>query len=72
MVDIVASYVAFWLGAIEEVSEVKLMTEEKLPRLFRWTEEFLSCMAIQEGLPAREKIIGYLRARFRSEYLVPM
>ncbi|GKV05926.1 hypothetical protein SLEP1_g17875 [Rubroshorea leprosula] len=67
MVDIVPSYVAFWLGVIEEVSEVKLLTEEKVPGLFRWTEEFLSCVTIQEGLPAREKIIGYLRARFRSE-----
>jgi glutathione S-transferase len=63
MVDIVASFIAFWLRVLEEASGVELLTTEKFPKLCNWSDEFVSNGVIKENLPARDKIIAYLRNR---------
>ncbi|GAY49797.1 hypothetical protein CUMW_121850 [Citrus unshiu] len=64
LVDIVANFIGFWLGIIEEATGVKLLTEEKYPKLYKWSEEFVNCSAIKENLPPRDKLLAYMRARY--------
>ncbi|GAY49798.1 hypothetical protein CUMW_121860 [Citrus unshiu] len=64
LVDIVANFIGFWLGAIQEALEVKLFTEERFPKLYRWSEEFVNCSIIKESLPPRDKLISFMRRRY--------
>ncbi|ESR42474.1 glutathione S-transferase U8 [Citrus sinensis] len=64
LVDIVANFIGFWLGAIQEALEVKLFTEERFPKLYRWSEEFVNCSIIRESLPPRDKLISFMRRRY--------
>ncbi|KAJ4978286.1 hypothetical protein NE237_009066 [Protea cynaroides] len=62
-VDITANFIAFWVGVLEDVMEVKLIDEKKFPNLCKWTEEFLSVELVKECLPAREKLSAYFQSR---------
>lgn len=64
LVDIVANFIGFWLGIIEEAMGVKLLTEEKYLKLYKWSEEFVNCSAIKENLPPRDKLLAFMRARY--------
>lgn len=66
LVDIVAVVIGFSLGVYEEAARVELLNKEKLPRLCNWIDDFLSNSFIKESLPPRDKLIAYLRNRFRS------
>ncbi|KAJ0027519.1 hypothetical protein Pint_35295 [Pistacia integerrima] len=64
VVDIVANFIGFWLGCIQEASGVAILTEEKFPKLHKWSGEFVSCDVVKENLPPRYKLIACLRSRF--------
>lgn len=66
LVDIVANFIALWLGAFEEVLglESNLLTEDKFPNLCKWRDEYVNCNVIKNGLPPRDKLVAGLRARF--------
>lgn len=64
LVDIVANFICFWLGAIQEALEIKLFTEERFPKLYKWSEEFANCSIIKESLPPRDKLIAFMRRRY--------
>ncbi|KAL5807023.1 hypothetical protein ACOSQ4_029756 [Xanthoceras sorbifolium] len=64
LVDIVASFVGFWFGALQEVSGLELLTEEKVPKLCKWSYEVVNQSVIKENLPSRDKLIAYFSARF--------
>ncbi|GJX59441.1 probable glutathione S-transferase [Tanacetum coccineum] len=59
LVDIAADFLAYWVGAMEEVTEVKLFTEDKFPKLVKWAENFINCKVVKEILPPREGLIEY-------------
>ncbi|XP_059311522.1 probable glutathione S-transferase [Lycium ferocissimum] len=65
-VDIVASYVALWFGAIQEAIGVELLTKQKFPKLSKWIDEFLSCRIIMENLPPRETLVPLYKAQFEA------
>ncbi|KAJ0027520.1 hypothetical protein Pint_35294 [Pistacia integerrima] len=37
VVDIVANFIGFWVGCIKEASGVEILTEEKFPKLHKWS-----------------------------------
>ncbi|GKV10073.1 hypothetical protein SLEP1_g21492 [Rubroshorea leprosula] len=63
LVDIVGNYIAFWVRAFQEVVGIELLTVEKFPVLFKWSEEFVGCPIIKESLPPREKIMAFHKSR---------
>nr|AGH14251.1 glutathione S-transferase [Musa acuminata AAA Group] len=63
MVDIAASFIAHWLGVLEEVAGISLLDEEKYPNLCKWTEEFLKSDAVMECLPKRANLLAFFQAR---------
>ncbi|XP_042506268.1 probable glutathione S-transferase [Macadamia integrifolia] len=63
LVDIAANFIAFWVGVLEDVVEIKLLDEDKFPNLCKWSEEFLSCEVVKECLPPRDKLFAFFQAR---------
>ncbi|GAB2227840.1 hypothetical protein Droror1_Dr00009667 [Drosera rotundifolia] len=63
MVDIVAIGVAFWQRTLQEITEKELMNKQDFPLLCAWADELLSCSAIGDNLPPKDKFISLIRSR---------
>ncbi|KAL6009656.1 hypothetical protein ACLOJK_000085 [Asimina triloba] len=59
MVDIAACFIAHWVPALQDVVGLVLLDEEKLPALFKWTEDFMSVSAVRESVPPRERLTAF-------------
>ncbi|XP_057982047.1 glutathione S-transferase U8-like [Malania oleifera] len=64
LVDIAASFIGYWMGLLQEVGAVKLLTNEKYPKLCKWSEEFVSI--VKEYLPPRDRLLPHIKARFEA------
>ncbi|KAK4833928.1 hypothetical protein QYF36_013589 [Acer negundo] len=64
LVDIVANFIGFWLVALQGPIGLELLTEEKFPKLWKWTHEYVNHTAIKENFPPKDKLIEVLSARF--------
>ncbi|KAA8516358.1 hypothetical protein F0562_016651 [Nyssa sinensis] len=54
LVDIVANFIGFWLGVIQEAKgEELLLTHKKFPILCKWIDEYVNCSVIKENLPCQ-------------------
>ncbi|KAK3406905.1 hypothetical protein EUGRSUZ_K03034 [Eucalyptus grandis] len=62
-VDIVASFIGHWVGAVQEAAGFDFLTEDKFPVLYKWAEEFKNCPVIKENLPPRDKILAFFKAQ---------
>lgn len=62
-VDIVASFVGHWVGALQEAAGVDVLTEDKLPVLCKWAEEFRNCPVVKENLPQRDKMVAFFKGQ---------
>ncbi|KAK3013602.1 hypothetical protein RJ639_008420 [Escallonia herrerae] len=67
IVDIVACFLGFWLGIIQEVTGLELLTKEKFPNISGWVDEFLGCSIVKESLPPRELLLGFFRTCFQPK-----
>ncbi|KAK4724975.1 hypothetical protein R3W88_027754 [Solanum pinnatisectum] len=65
-VDIVANFVGFWIGIVEEATGVVLVTSEKFPNFCAWRDEYLNCDKVKENLPSREMLLGYFKSRVQA------
>ncbi|KAJ8436191.1 hypothetical protein Cgig2_021862 [Carnegiea gigantea] len=65
-VDIVANFIAYWVGALQEATGKEVLTKEKYPCLFKWGQDFASCSIINENLPPRDRLIAALKAHFEA------
>ncbi|MED6216388.1 putative glutathione S-transferase [Stylosanthes scabra] len=63
-VDIVAIYIAFWVPMMQEIAGLQLFTNEKFPKLYKWSQEFLSHPTIKECLPPRDIFFSYFKRRY--------
>ncbi|CAL4952714.1 unnamed protein product [Urochloa decumbens] len=51
---------AHWLGVLEEVAGVRVLSgEEEYPALRRWAAEYRSTQAVMECLPERGRLLSY-------------
>ncbi|GKV10074.1 hypothetical protein SLEP1_g21493 [Rubroshorea leprosula] len=66
LVDIAASFIAFWLRSFQEISGVEMLTEEKFPNLFKWSEEYVEDPIIKEYLPSRDELIVFVNKRLQN------
>nr|GEZ12797.1 probable glutathione S-transferase [Tanacetum cinerariifolium] len=64
IVDIAADFIAYWLGIIEEATEIKFVTKEKFPKIHEWADNFINSQAVKEILPPRKHMLAYYRKRF--------
>ncbi|KAK7373821.1 hypothetical protein VNO80_07241 [Phaseolus coccineus] len=66
LVDIAAVYVAFWIPLVQEIGGVELLTSEKFPNLYKWSQEFVSHPIVKESLPPRDPVFGFFKGRYES------
>ncbi|CAK8541774.1 unnamed protein product [Lathyrus sativus] len=66
IVDITAVFVAFWFPIIQEAAGLELLTSDKFPKLYKWSEDFNNHPVVQEQLPQRETLLAFFKARFES------
>ncbi|CAK9137625.1 unnamed protein product [Ilex paraguariensis] len=66
-VDIVANFIGFWLGIIQEITGVEVLTKEKFPKLCQWIDEFINYSIIKENLPPRDKLKAYFQTRLPNK-----
>ncbi|XP_030473202.1 glutathione S-transferase U8-like [Syzygium oleosum] len=62
-VDIVADFVGYWVGVIQEAVGVAVLTEDDFPLLCKWAEEFQNCPAVKENLPPRDKLLAFFKVQ---------
>jgi glutathione S-transferase len=63
-VDIAANFLGLWLGIVQEMMGVDLLTKEKLPKLSEWVDNYLNNDIIKKSLPPRDELAVRLRALF--------
>ncbi|XP_021897289.1 probable glutathione S-transferase [Carica papaya] len=66
MVDIAACFFGLWVEVIQEIRGLELLTAEKFPRLFEWSQGFVNCDLIKQCLPERENLAAIFKARYGS------
>ncbi|MED6179955.1 putative glutathione S-transferase [Stylosanthes scabra] len=66
IVDIAASFIAYWLPIIEQATGFTLLTVHKFPNLHKWTQEFTNHSVVKENLPPSDKLLGFFKARYAS------
>ncbi|KAI3782664.1 hypothetical protein L2E82_12720 [Cichorium intybus] len=69
LVDIAAGFIAYWLGMLEEATEIKFVTKDKFPKITEWADNFVNCRVVKEVLPPREyPPKEYLLALFKEQF----
>ena len=66
LVDIAADFVAFWMPIIEEVVGLQILTGDRFPKLYEWSQKFVNHPAVKESLPPRDVLFAFFKARFAS------
>ncbi|GLT78137.1 hypothetical protein SLA2020_496830 [Shorea laevis] len=63
MVDLTLGQLAHWMGAIEEVTGVKIKEAGKFPRLEAWIKNFKEDPVIKENLPEFKDMVAVMKHR---------
>ncbi|KAI7750002.1 hypothetical protein M8C21_021220 [Ambrosia artemisiifolia] len=63
LVDISATFIAYWVGAAEEALGITLVTKDKFPKLKEWSDNYINCQAVKDSLPPREVLVGFFKSR---------
>lgn len=63
LVDIAFGWLAYFFEVIEEVSDVRVMDANRLPRLHAWIQNFNLVPTIKQNLPDRSKLFLHLKHR---------
>ncbi|KAK7350088.1 hypothetical protein VNO77_08191 [Canavalia gladiata] len=66
LVDLAGSYIAFWVPALEEALGLKLLSNHKFPKLYKWAQEFTNHHVVKENLPPKDRVVGFFKARYAS------
>ncbi|XP_055812536.1 probable glutathione S-transferase [Solanum dulcamara] len=64
--DVVANFMAFWLGILEEASGVVFVTSEKFPNFCAWRDNYIECSQVKEYLPSRDVLLANFQTRFQA------
>ncbi|XP_071701444.1 probable glutathione S-transferase [Rutidosis leptorrhynchoides] len=64
LVDLSADFIAYWLGIIEEATDIKFFTKEKFPKLTEWAYNFVECEFVKGVLPPRAPLVEFFKKRF--------
>ncbi|TKY65945.1 glutathione S-transferase [Spatholobus suberectus] len=66
LVDIAGVFIAFWIPMIQEIAGLELLTSEKFPKLYKWSQEFVNHPVVKESLPPRDPVFGYFKGLYES------
>ncbi|CAI9760006.1 unnamed protein product [Fraxinus pennsylvanica] len=64
-VDIAAAWMGCWARIIEEILSVKLIDEEKMPRLIAWFSNVVEVPALKECMPPTQNLLEH-NIKFRK------
>ncbi|XP_044978420.1 glutathione transferase GST 23-like [Hordeum vulgare subsp. vulgare] len=59
----VGGALAHWMGVVEEMAGVRLLTEEDHPTLCRWASAYRTNETVRQCLPDRDRVLAALAAR---------
>ncbi|KAL3717085.1 hypothetical protein ACJRO7_008632 [Eucalyptus globulus] len=62
-IDIMANFVGYWVGVIQEAVGADVLTEGEFPLLCKWAEEFQNCPVIKEKLPPKDKLLAFFEVQ---------
>jgi glutathione S-transferase len=63
-VDIAAVFIAFWIPLVQDITDLKLFTDEKFPKLYNWSQDFLNHPVVKESLPPRDPLFAFFKGRY--------
>ncbi|KNA19344.1 hypothetical protein SOVF_062440 [Spinacia oleracea] len=67
-VDIVANFIGFWLGTIQQVLGKEILTKETYPHLSNWAEEYVNCDIIKQNVPPKERLFTLFKLRHEAGF----
>ena len=62
LVDIAANFIGYWVAILQEIAGLELLTIEKFPKLYNWSQDFINHPVIKEGLPPRDELFAFFKA----------
>ncbi|KAK7395192.1 hypothetical protein VNO78_15739 [Psophocarpus tetragonolobus] len=66
LVDIAGVFIAFWVPMIQEISGLEILTSEKFPNLYKWSQEFVNHPVVKESLPPRDPVFAFFKGLFEN------
>lgn len=68
LADITANFLGLWLGVLEEVCGIKLVTQEKYPRLHEWINKYVEFefTIMKNSLPTRPTLLSLFQTHFKA------
>ncbi|XP_076908099.1 putative glutathione S-transferase [Bidens hawaiensis] len=64
LVDIAATFIAYWLGAAEEALGITVLSKDKFPKITEWCGNYINCQAVKGDLLPREALVAFFKKRF--------
>lgn len=65
LADIVANFLGLWFGVLEEVCGIKLLTQDKYPRIHQWINEYVESSVMKTSLPKRSELLSLFQTYFK-------
>ena len=63
LVDISANFVGCWVDVLQEIAGLELLTYEKFPKLYKWSQEFCNHPIVKQALPPRDELFAFFKFR---------
>ena len=63
LVDISANFVGYWVDVLQEIAGLELLTYEKFPKLYKWSQEFSIHPIVKQALPPRDELFAFFKSR---------
>ncbi|XP_076908081.1 putative glutathione S-transferase [Bidens hawaiensis] len=64
LVDIAATFIAYWLGAAEEALGITVLSKDKFPKIIEWSGNYINCQVVKDDLLPREALVAFFKKRF--------
>ncbi|WOH08134.1 hypothetical protein DCAR_0727571 [Daucus carota subsp. sativus] len=65
LADIIANFLGLWFGILEEVCEIKVLTQDKYPRIHQWINEYVESSVMKTSLPKRSELLSLFQTYFK-------
>ncbi|WCJ20422.1 glutathione S-transferase tau 7 [Euphorbia peplus] len=65
--DVVAFSIIYWIRLANEIKQSELISEHKLPVLYKWMEKMKEIELVKELLPPRDQFLSLMAARMQME-----
>ena len=66
LVDYVANFIAFWIPILQDVVGFHILTQDKYPNIWKWSDELCNNSFVKKNLPEKEKVSSALKMAFQT------